>query len=93
MVNSGGSQPDLNREPRPSSEEKSQLLSKPKLSGSDFIKKHKPKQEELRFSNSFQELFGTPITKTSIVTVDTKTASKDKNSNINNKSGKLPVCY
>lgn len=65
-------------------DEKMLLISKPKLGGSDIIKKHKMKIEEPR--NSFHELFGAPITKTSKIAVDPKAVVKNKNINVS-KSG------
>ncbi|KAF5301605.1 hypothetical protein FQR65_LT08910 [Abscondita terminalis] len=62
-------------------DDKSQLISKPRLGGSDIIKKHKSKIEDPR--SSFQALFGAPITKTSKASVESKPISKDKNSNVN----------
>lgn len=40
------------------------MTSKPRLSGTDVVKKHKMKLDEPRNSD-FLNLFGTPITKTS----------------------------
>lgn len=45
-------------------DEKNQMTSKPRLSGSDVAKKHKIRPEEPKNSD-FLNLFGTPITKTS----------------------------
>lgn len=84
-VNSMNSQ-ETSREHRPIQEEKPQLVSKPRLGGSDCIKKHKPKIEEPRLSHSFRDLFGTPFTKTSKAYVDSKPIPKDKNSNISKPS-------
>ncbi|KAF5279929.1 hypothetical protein FQA39_LY18193 [Lamprigera yunnana] len=80
IVNSSISQ-DVTQESRTALDEKSQLLSKPRLGGSDVIKKHKSKIDDPR--SSFQALFGAPITKTSKTTVEPKPTSKDKNSNLN----------
>uniref|UniRef100_A0A1Y1M2X0 YEATS domain-containing protein n=1 Tax=Photinus pyralis TaxID=7054 RepID=A0A1Y1M2X0_PHOPY len=65
-------------------DEKMLLISKPKLGGSDVVKKHKMKVEEPR--NSFHELFGAPITKTSKTSVDAKAVVKNKNINISKSS-------
>lgn len=54
------------------------MTSKPKLTGSDIVKKHKPKNEEPRISDSFQELFGTPITKTSKISPDSQKVKETK---------------
>lgn len=82
IVNASNSQ-DGSQESR-TVDEKLQLISKPRLGGSDVIKKHKSKVEDPR--TSFQAVFGAPITKTSKASVDSKLISKDKNSNLN-KSG------
>lgn len=79
---------DVSRDSHSLSEEKTQLISKPRLTGSDVVKKHKPKPDEPRATDSFQELFGEPITKPSKILPDPKTLSKDKNSNISSKSDK-----
>lgn len=68
-------------------EEKKELLSKPKLSGSS-IKKHKSKPDE---PYSFQ-YFGTPITKTSKVSTDTKSIQKESSKITNSKSEKGYFC-
>lgn len=74
MVNSGDT-----IESRSNNESKSQMMSKPKLSSMDFMKKQKSKIEEPRYSDSFHELFGIPITKTSKISVDAKSVTKDTN--------------
>ncbi|KAH1012456.1 hypothetical protein HUJ05_011614 [Dendroctonus ponderosae] len=51
----------------PKPEDKSQMMSKPRLSGSEQPKKYKLKPEEPR-SDQFTNLFGTPITKSSKIT-------------------------
>ncbi|XP_066137397.1 protein AF-9-like [Euwallacea fornicatus] len=51
----------------PKPEEKSQMTSKPKLSGSDQLRKYKLKPEEPK-TDQFTDLFGEPITKRSQVT-------------------------
>lgn len=64
-------------------EEKYQLISKPKLSSSEMVKKSK---QETSYSNSFQELFGTPITKTTKTPEPIKAPTKDlKNSSKSDK--------
>lgn len=69
LVSSSGNQDNLIS--RPGGDEKaSQVMGKPKLTGGDVLKKHKTKVEEPRISDSFQELFGTPITKTSKISPD-----------------------
>lgn len=70
-------------------DDKTQMTSKPKLSGMD-VKKHKTKLDEPRITDSFHELFGTPITKTSKISPDSKPKETNKNvakvekGNINN---------
>lgn len=68
-------------------EDKKELLNKPKLSGCD-VKKHKIKPEEARNSTSFQDLFGTPITKMSKVISEVKVIPKDVNKLSTSKSEK-----
>ncbi|XP_018323242.1 protein ENL [Agrilus planipennis] len=77
IVNSATSD-DINHEKSSHPDDKIQLVSKPKLSIGENPRKHKTKIEEPRIFNSFQELFGTPITKTT-----TKVFSEPK-SNSNN---------
>ncbi|KAJ8981775.1 hypothetical protein NQ317_002369 [Molorchus minor] len=62
VVSLSGLTPDLND--IKVTDEKNQMTSKPKLSGSEVAKKHRIRPEEPRNSD-FLNLFGTPITKTS----------------------------
>lgn len=71
-----------NHSSRVSGDMKNEMTSKPKLSGVDTMRKTKTK-EEPRVPDSFQSLFGTPITKTSKVFPDLKSMSKDVNKNMN----------
>lgn len=45
----------------------------------DVMKKHKVKIEEPRIPDSFHELFGPPITKTTKISPDVKNVAKDAN--------------
>lgn len=63
------------------------MTSKPKLSSGD-VKKHKTKMEEPRISDSFQELFGTPITKTSKISPDPQKMAKEAKKDGQQKSDK-----
>lgn len=74
MVNTGDA-----IENRSNDESKTQMMSKPKLSGMDILKKHKSKIEEPRVADSFHDLFGPPITKTSKISLDAKSVTKDTN--------------
>lgn len=81
IVNSLSAQENSeNHTSRVSLEPKGELTSKPKLSGVDPLRKNKVK-EDSRAPDSFQSLFGPPITKTSKVFPDLKTLSKDVNKN------------
>lgn len=59
-----GSGKEENNVNRLSSEEKNQMTSKPKFSGTDITKKHKMKFDEPR-NTDFENLFGPPIKKNS----------------------------
>lgn len=64
------------------------MTSKPKLSGGGDVKKHKVKMEEPRISDSFQELFGTPITKTSKISPDPQKMAKEAKKDVQQKADK-----
>ncbi|KRT81064.1 hypothetical protein AMK59_5923 [Oryctes borbonicus] len=70
---------------RVSHESKGELTSKPKLSGVDPLRRSKTR-EETRAPDSFQSLFGTPITKTTKIFPDLKVVSKDVNKNTTSSS-------
>lgn len=77
VVNSSGNQDNSSVRALTNDEKSSQMTSKPKTSG-EIVKKHKMKMDEPKVSDSFHELFGTPITKTSKISPDPqKMAKKD----------------
>lgn len=86
LVNSN--QDNSNSRSTGSDDKPTQMTSKPKLSGGGDMKKHKMKMEEPRISDSFQELFGTPITKTSKISPDPQKMAKEAKKDIQQKSDK-----
>lgn len=88
LVTSSGGQDNLNSRSAGNDEKPAQMTSKPKMSGGDVLKKHKTKIEEPRISDSFQELFGTPITKTSKISPDPQKMAKEAKKDIQQKSDK-----
>ncbi|GJQ72676.1 hypothetical protein Trydic_g1336 [Trypoxylus dichotomus] len=86
IVNSMSAQEtNENHTNRVSHDSKGELTGKPKLSGADPLRRSKTR-EEPRAPDSFQSLFGTPITKTTKVFPDLKAISKDVNKNTTSSS-------